>query len=122
MLQPTAAQILKLCDDWCAVSTTPERGSAIGANTDKLTLRANGVVFHELNHEALCAALLGLSKVLLRPGLNMIAHEDHCYVWSWCGELLLGLRAELFPREQGEIKSLYETALHAALAYCRKPP
>lgn len=93
----------------------------IGGNTEKYRLLANGVVFHELNHDALCAAVVGLSKVLLRPGLNTIVDQDHFALWSWCGELLLSPCAELFPVDQYEIKSLYETTLHASLANCRKP-
>src|SRR5215217_116395 len=89
MPQPTAAEIEKLCDDWCTASITPAGGMAIGANTEKFRLLANGVNFHELSHEQLCAALIGLSKVLLRPGLNTIVHQDHSALWAWCGELLL---------------------------------
>ena len=94
---------------------------AIGGNTEKYRLLANGVVFHELNHDELCAAVVGLSKVLLRPGLNTVVDQDHFGLWSWLGELLLSPRAGLFPMDQHEIKSLYETALHASLAACRKP-
>jgi hypothetical protein len=94
---------------------------AIGANTEKFRLLANGVQFHELDHDALCAAFIGLSKVLLRPGLNTIIDQDHFGLWSWCGELLLGPRTQLFPLDQYEIKSLFETALHSALARCRRP-
>lgn len=122
MPQPTAAEIEKLCDDWCAASITPDGGMAIGANTEKHRLLTSGVVFHELSHGQLCAALIGLSKVLLRPGLNTIVHEDHFALWSWCAELFLSRQSQLFPVAQHEIKSLYETSFHAALATCRKPP
>ena len=121
MPMPTAAEIAKLCDEWCSASSVPGGGMAIGGNTEKYRLLANGVVFHELNHEELCAAVAGLSKVLLRPGLNTVVDQDHFGLWSWCGELLLSPRAGLFPMDQHEIKSLYETALHASLAACRKP-
>lgn len=95
---------------------------AIGRNTEKYRLLANGVVFHELRHDELCAAIVGLSKVLLCPGLNTVVDRDHFELWSWCGELLLGQCSVFFPPDQYEIKSLYETALHASLATCRKPP
>jgi hypothetical protein len=121
MPQPTAADVSRLCDEWCSASSMPSGGMAIGGNTEKFRLVANGVVFHELNHDALCAAVVGLSKVLLRPGLNTVVDQDHFGLWSWCGELLLSPRASLFPMDQHEIKSLYETALHASLAACRKP-
>lgn len=121
MPRHTAAQIAKLCDDWCTATVTPEGGLTIGSNTEKFRLLANGVVFHELDFDALCTALLGLSKVLLRPGLNTIVDHDHFGAWSWCGELLLSPRANLFSTEQHEIKSLFETTIHAALANCREP-
>jgi len=121
MPQPTDADISRLCDEWCSASSMPGGGMAIGGNTEQYRLLANGVVFHELNHGALCAAVVGLSKVLLRPGLNTVVDQDHFAMWSWCGELLLSPRAGLFPMDQHEIKSLYETALHASLAACRKP-
>jgi hypothetical protein len=121
MAQLTPGHIAKLCDDWCAASATAGGGIAIGSNTEKHRLLVNGVVFHELDHAALCAALAGLSKVLLLPGLNTIVDHDHFAFWSWCGELLLNPRANLLPRDQHEFKSLYETAVHAALANCRRP-
>lgn len=93
----------------------------IGANTEKFRLLANGVVFHELDHETICAAVIGTCKVLLRPGLNTVVDHDHFALWSWCGELLLGSRSTLFQAGQREVKSLYEAAIHAALANCRKP-
>lgn len=122
MPNPTAADIKKLCDDWCAASTFPEGGLVIGRETEKFRLLANGVVFHDLNHEALCAALIGLSKVLLLPGLNTVVDHDHYALWSWCGELLLTHRSHHFPDSQREIKSLYAASIHAALAGCSRPP
>lgn len=117
----TAADIEKLCDDWCAAAETPEGGLVIGVETENKRLLANGVVFYELNHEALCAALVGLSKVLLRPRGNIVMHQDHFGLWSWCGELLLAFRGERFPEAQWEIRSLYSTSIHTALAQCRRP-
>lgn len=114
-------EITRLCDEWCSASAVPGGGMVVSASTEKYRLLANGVVFHELNHEELCAAVVGLSKVLLRPGLNTVVDQDHFALWSWCGELLLGSRADLFRPDQYEIKSLYEAALHASLASCRKP-
>ncbi len=93
----------------------------MGGNTEKFRLLNNGIQFHDLNHEALCASLVGLSKVLLRPGMNTIIDQDHFGLWSWCGELLLNPQANLFPAEQYEIKSLYDAVIHCALAGCRKP-
>jgi hypothetical protein len=94
----------------------------IGQQTEQFRLLANGIDFHELSHEQVCAALVALSKVLLRPGMNTIIDQDHFGIWSWCGELLLSPRACVFGGQQREIKSLFEANLHAALAGCRKPP
>ncbi|MFL6628804.1 MAG: hypothetical protein ACJ8G1_20350 [Vitreoscilla sp.] len=122
MTQPSAKQIEQLCDDWCTASTPPGGGLQIGSETEKFRLRANGVVFHELDFASLCAAVIGLSKALLRPGLNTIVDFDHFTLWSWCAELILASRPSVFAQAQHEIKATYETAIHAALASCTKPP
>ena len=117
----SATEIRNLCDKWCDASTTPGGGMAIGHQTEQFRLLANGIVFHELSHAEVCAALVALSKVLLRPGMNTIVDQDHFGIWSWCGELLLSPRAAVFAAQQRKIKSLFEANLHAALANCRKP-
>ena len=117
----TAADIEKLCDDWCVAASINEGGIVLSPATEKFRLLANNVVFHELDHEALCAALIGLSKALLRPGLSIVVDLDHFAVWSWCGELLLA-SMRLFPEEQREIRSLYAACINAALANCQKAP
>ncbi len=116
-----AADIEKLCDDWVEAATNPTGGFALGADTEKHRLLANGVQFHDLSYDALCASLIGLSKVLLLPGLNTVVVQDHYGLWSWCGELILGANAQQFPNEQRDIRSLYEVSIHAALALCNKP-
>ena len=93
----------------------------MGGETEKFRLLQNGVVFHELNHETLCEALVSLSKVLLRPGLSAVVDNDHFAAWAWCGQLLVTSSARIFTNEQVEIRSLYEASIHAALAHCRKP-
>ena len=77
MPQPTAAEIEKHCDDWCAVSTTQGGELEIGASTEKFRLLAIGVAFHGLSHEQLFAALIGLSNVLFRPGFHTILHCEN---------------------------------------------
>lgn len=118
----SAADIRSLCDKWCEASTMPGGGMAIGQQSEKFRLLANGIAFHELTHDQVCTALVALCKVLLRPGMNTIVHQDHYGIWSWCAEVLLNPRAEVFPQQQQEIKSLFEASLHAALAHCRRPP
>ena len=122
MTPPTAADIEKLCEDWCAASDVPGGGMVMGASTERFRLLRNGVVFHQLSHTELCSAILGLSRVLLRPGLNTIIDQDHHALWSWCGELLLLRTASIFPHDQREIQQLCTAAIHAALANARKPP
>jgi len=117
----SAADIRNLCDKWCDASTTSDGGMAIGNQTEQFRLLANGIVFHELSHDQVCVALVALSKVLLRPGMNTIVDQDHFGIWSWSGELLLSPRAAVFTAQQREIKSLFEANLHAALTHCRKP-
>lgn len=117
----TASDIKSLCDRWCDASTTASGGMAIGHQSEQFRLLANGIIFHELSHDEICVALVSLSKVLLRPGMNTVIHQDHYGIWSWCAELLLGPQAGVFPLEQREVKLLYEANLHAALAHCRKP-
>lgn len=121
MPNPTAADIAKLCDDWCAASIPLEGGLSLGGEAEKFRLLKNGVVFHELKQEELCEAIIGLSKVLLLPGLNAVVNDDHFALWSWCGELILAPRSHYFPDEQWEIQSLYAASIHAALAGCRRP-
>ena len=115
-------EIERLCDAWCVASATPEGGLAIGGASEQHRLLANNIVFHELDYDGLCAAILGTAKVLLRPGLNTIIDQDHIGLWAWCGELLLSPRAELFSHEEHEIKTLFETSIRSSLANCRKPP
>lgn len=94
---------------------------AIGASTEKFRLTANGIVFHELDYNGLCAAIVGTSRVLLRPGLNTIVHFDHMALWSWCGELILSPMAGFFTKEQHEIQELAESVVRASLVHCRRP-
>ncbi|MGL6091120.1 MAG: hypothetical protein ACRC07_13845 [Pseudomonas paracarnis] len=120
MTNLNAKDIERLCDNWIAASS---QGGVLvsGIETEKFRLMANGVQFHELDHETLCVALLSLSKVLLRPGLNTVVHHDHFAAWSWCGQLLVSGYSMIFPIEEREIQALYEASIHAALVGCRKP-
>lgn len=67
----SAEEIEKLCDKWCATSVHPEGGLVV-RETEKYRLLSNGVKFHELDLQGIFAALIGLSKVLLHPGLNTV--------------------------------------------------
>ncbi|PKH34543.1 hypothetical protein [Shewanella sp. ALD9] len=117
----TPEKINSLCEQWCLSVKTPDGGMAIGGNSEKFRLFANGVKFHELDHLSLMASILGLSKVLLLPGLNTIIVQDHFGLWSWCAEIIVGSRSEYFSHEDHEIKSLFQASIRASLANCKKP-
>lgn len=69
-------------------------------------LHRNGVVFHALGIDELRAACLGLSEVLLLPGMNTILDLDHRLFWAWAGQLLLGPEAAVFRADEREIAEL----------------
>jgi len=115
----TPEEIKSLCEQWCSSVKTPDGGMAIGANSEKYRLFANGVRFHELDHQALLASILGLSKVLLLPGLNTIVVDDHFGLWSWCAEVLVGSRSEYFSNEEHEMKSLFQASIRRAAVTIR---
>lgn len=108
----SADMISKLCDH----SIFANEGDSTEAG-----LIANGVIFHELGYDALCAAIIGTSKILLRPNYNATVEQDHFVLWSWCAELLLNPFANVYPLNATEIRSLFEIVLHTALVHCKKP-
>ncbi|AXE92524.1 hypothetical protein CUJ90_09325 [Paraburkholderia terricola] len=99
----------------------PGGAIAIGTNSERFRLRANEVNFHEIDFDALCASIVGLTKVVLLLGLNTVVDADHQLLWSWCAEALLCHRAEVFQAEQRELRQLLATAIHCALAGSRNP-
>lgn len=127
MPTPTTELIEKLCEDWCVEKKSLPENQLWGQNPDQFRLLPNGVVFHELNHEELCAAIIGLSKVQLLPDLRSYTHQDHYALWGWCGELLLNNHVFLgydmppAPEISREIQSLYVACLHAMLVHSVRP-
>ncbi|MGP2408357.1 hypothetical protein V2A84_01805 [Yersinia sp. 2553 StPb PI] len=113
--------ISKLCNSWLAASIIPDGGFRWGKETEKYRLSNNGVVFHELDFNTLCSAIIGTTNVLLLPGLNTIIDQDHYRLWSWCGALLLSRRGLKFTYEQMEAKKLLETSVRCALVKCSPP-
>jgi len=80
-------------------------------------LLRNGVVFHELDHEQIRAACIGLSSVLLLPGLNTVIDQDHQWFWSWCAELLCRSGSSYFSSESDrELRATVGLCCRAALA------
>lgn len=117
----TAEQITRLCDDWLAAVMQPDGTIAIGAASERFRLRSNGVNFHEIDFDAFCASIVGLTKVVLLHGLNAVVDADHHLLWSWCAEILLCHQADVFQAEQRELRQLLVTAIHCALAGSRDP-
>lgn len=114
-----AATIEALCDAWLD-SATREGGISIGGESEQHRLRNNQVRFHELDFEGLRSACVGLSKVLLLPGLNTIVDGDHFLLWSWSAELLLGPGGPLADAEL-DVSRLTSAAVRAALVEARPP-
>ncbi|MDU0113496.1 hypothetical protein RT723_10900 [Psychrosphaera aquimarina] len=114
-------EIKTLCDNWCEAALQPGGGFVMGHETEKNRLLANGLQFHEVGFEELVAAINGLSKVLLLPGMNTVINQDHYGLWSWCGEVIFSYHSEYFSLEEREIRSLFETCIRASLCGCRNP-
>jgi hypothetical protein len=94
-----------------------------GPETNDYFLLDNGVKFHELDYDALQAAVVGKSKRLLLPRLNVVCRcRSYLALVLVCRVTVRGVIANatgdiaaIHP-EQDEIKRLFETAIHAALA------
>ncbi|WP_434141437.1 hypothetical protein JQR84_24415 (plasmid) [Pseudomonas luteola] len=118
---PSSQKIRELCDSWCKAVQQPGGGMAIGGQSEQYRLLRNGVQFHDLCFDQLVAAVDGLTKVLLLPGLNTIVDQDHFGLWSWCAEVILYRETEFFSHDERELRSLFETCIRCSLAHCRKP-
>lgn len=97
--------------------TSAGGGLQIGGADEEFRLLRNGVVFHELDHEQIRAACIGLSSVLLLPGLNTVIDQDHQWFWSWCAELLCRSGSSYFSSESDrELRATVGLCCRAALA------
>jgi len=114
-------QIAALCEQFCHETAT----GTYSEQSQSLRLLENGINFPSLKYDELMAAIIGLSEVLLRPGLNAVIDRDHYALWAWCGELLLGPMAQIKIHNQNimphEINELYKVTIRAALAHCKRP-
>ncbi|WP_140414763.1 hypothetical protein [Yersinia kristensenii] len=113
--------VSNLCNSWLEASIAPDGSFIIGRETEKYRLSNNGIVFHELDFDTLCSAIIGTTNVLLLPGISTSISEDHFRLWSWCGALLLSSRGLVFTCEQMEAKELLETSIRCALVNCSPP-
>lgn len=112
--------ISDLCDSWVAAATGAG-GIQIGGQSEKFRLRVNGLAPHDFTYPELRAAALGLTRVLLLPGLNTVIDFDHQALWAWCAELLVGSRGTFFSASEHELKGLMGLACRASLAGAARP-
>jgi hypothetical protein len=109
--------IKSLCDSWIGALTHPDGSHRIGGTTEQFRLLANGIVFHDLDHDELRAACLGLSTVLLVPGrMSTYIDSDHVCFWAWCGEILCILPSPCFSEDERDLQDLLALCIRAALA------
>jgi hypothetical protein len=118
--EPRIDRIMRLCDEWCAAATPASGGLAIGPRTEQFRLSRNGIIFHDLTHEELQAACVGLARVLLRPGLNTVVDHDHLLLWSWLAQLLVS-PSRAAAGDDREVRELLGVCVRAALAPTRPP-
>ncbi len=118
---PDRAQLISdLCDSWVA-ATTGGGAIQIGAASEKFRLRNNGLEPHDFTYAEVRAACIGLTRVLLLPGLNTIIDLDHRLLWSWCAEVLVGSHGQFFDANEHELKALLGLACRASLAGVTRP-
>ncbi len=115
----SSQEIRRLTDLWYQTFVQPNGYDGFGA--EKYRLHKNGIGFHELDFDALCAACTCLTKQLLLPGTNCFMNLDHFLLWSWIAELLLERPGPLSHSVDREISQLAETAVRAALANVNRP-
>lgn len=109
-----------MCAAW-RTAATADGGIAVGGASEQHRLHANGIRYHELTYSEIREAVVGLTEILLLPGMNTIIDLDHSLLWSWLGELLVAPDGSLSPRNEGEIARLAEVTVRAALANVRAP-
>lgn len=116
-----STEIKQLCELWRQAVLQADGSIAIGGESEKHRLRNNGIQPHDLTFDEVRAACVGLTSVLLLPGLNTVVDQDHEWFWAWAAEVLLSQEAGLFDESEGEIRKLVETTIRAALAWVRSP-
>ena len=123
MVMTDAKAIMKLCNSWRSAAMQPDGSLTIGGDSEKFRLLANSVSFHDLDYDAMRSACIGLSAVLLLPGLNTVVDHDHSAFWSWCAELLCGSRATYFGQAIADypLRTLMELTFRASLVGAYRP-
>ncbi len=129
MVQPPAQgsqdrcdEIRRLCAAWRDATGAGSAGGGLVITPhieQNFRLRNNGIEMSSLSHTELRAVAVGLTTVLLLPGMTTVIDEDHLLFWSWCGELLAGPHWTYFgkdKREDFELRELLSLAVHATLS------
>lgn len=107
----TPEYISGLCDKWRENAIFGDIFS-LGPGCEQFELRRNGVEFEKLDFDCIVAALFGLNKIYLLPGLGQYMSADQVFLWAWCGELVLYPEKELF--QERELRSLFKQCLNAS--------
>lgn len=117
-MRDETTRIKSLCESWIsAVSRGPDGSvQVVDEATERFRLLANGIDFHQLDHDGVRAACLGLSRVLLLPRMNTHIDADHVWFWAWCGEVLCGSPSPYFSEGERELQDLLGLCIRAALA------
>lgn len=112
--------ISDLCDSWVAAATGAGT-IQIGTASEQFRLRSNGLEPHDFTYSEVRAACIGLTRLLLLPGLNTIIDFDHQLLWAWCAEVLVGSHGQFFDANEHDLKSLLGLACRASLAGVQSP-
>jgi hypothetical protein len=78
-------------------------------------LLSHGISFPDLDYQEISAACVGLTQMLLVPGLNTVSEEDHLFLWAWVAAVLVSPRSGCFDKSEMEIKDLCAACMRAAL-------
>jgi hypothetical protein len=118
--QDRSDEIRRLCAAWREATAQPGGGLAITPQIEQnFRLRNNGIEMSSLSHTELRAVAVGLTTVLLLPGMNAVIDQDHLFFWSWCGDLLAGPHWTYFGKdnsEDHELRELLSLAVRATLS------
>lgn len=120
MANVSPAEINRLCSEWCKATAVSGGGLRTDAESEKFRLLHNGVVFHELDHASLSAAVCSLTMVLLSNHGTITSH-DHYGAWAWCGELILNSGESIAHATSDGLLQLFRACLNAALADVSAP-
>ncbi len=79
--------ILDLCDQWRATVVQPDGSGHHNADSQRLTLLAQGCVFQELDIDAMQAVCVGLTDRLHYRNSGQYIDNDQRQFWEWSAQL-----------------------------------